>query len=352
MNLRHAFSALAVLFLAVPQASESCCAVRPKEKVVQIADQEIVVVWDQEKKREHFIRQANFDTNSDDFGFLVPTPTQPELEEADAAIFTRLNEATKPVVKTKYLTTFEWTFFNFKKSADRTKSMRSAAVKVLEEKMVAGFQAVVLAATDTEALGAWLKEHGYDTHPEMLEWVKPYVRERWILTAFKFVAKRQFRAMVPTKAIRMSFDTERPLFPYRVPTDNITDRHHLLRVHFIGPKRVQGFIGKDKKSWGAVTRYADSRSDIAKLLAGSGPAAELSGTWLTSFDDQSWPSSVEDLYFEDAPKQEAKISVRIEEKDITVSIEFIIFIVMSLLTLRILYALSKKTPPKSVKTEA
>lgn len=351
MNLRHALSALAVLFLAGPQASESCCAVRPKEKIVQIADQEIVVVWDQEKKREHFIRQAKFDTNSDDFGFLVPTPTQPELEEADAAIFTRLNEATKPVVKTKYLTTFKWTFFNFTKGA-RMKSKRSAAVKVLEKKMVAGFQAVVLAATDTKALGAWLKEHGYDTRPEMLEWVKPYVKERWILTAFKFVAKRPIRDIVPTKAIRMSFDTERPLFPYRVPTDNITDRRHLLRVHFIGPKRVQGFIGKDKKSWGASTRYADSRSDIAKLLSGSGPAAEISGTWLTSFDDQSWPSSVEDLYFEDAPKQEAKISVRVEEKDITLSIEFIIFLVMSLVALRIMYALFKKTPPKSIETEA
>jgi hypothetical protein len=38
-----------------------------------------LIVWNKTTSTEHFIREAHFDTDTPDFGFLVPTPTQPTL---------------------------------------------------------------------------------------------------------------------------------------------------------------------------------------------------------------------------------------------------------------------------------
>lgn len=317
------------LLLLVPSKGDACCAAGQPGSQVQIADQEILVVWDDVNKREHFIRQAKFDTTSENYGFLVPTPSQPELAEADAEVFNRLTKATNPVVKTKY--NYHFGFMSDRRAfynARKMDSMKSAKVDVLDRKRIAGYDAVVLKADDTDALGEWLENNGFDFRDEILDWVEPYIESQWIITAFKFVNTTPELMLKPTKAIRMSFDTDQPLFPYRVPTDNIGQYKNLLRVHFVGPKRVVGKLGKDRNLWAGTLRYAEERSDIDDLLEGTGPAAEVSGTWLSSFDDKSWPSSVEDLYFLPAPKQEPFVIVNVVEKDVFIVYEYIIGLIL------------------------
>ena len=60
----------------------ACCPVPPNGKPVVNADQTVILLWDPATKTQHFIRQASFKSGADDFGFLVPTPTQPELDES------------------------------------------------------------------------------------------------------------------------------------------------------------------------------------------------------------------------------------------------------------------------------
>jgi hypothetical protein len=62
-------------------------------------------------------------------------------------------------------------------------------VKVLDEKLVAGFNAVVLEARSADALVGWLKEHDYANSPEIQAWAQPYVEAGWKFTALK-VAKQ------------------------------------------------------------------------------------------------------------------------------------------------------------------
>ena len=87
-------------------------------------------------------------------------------------------------------------------------------VKVLEEKAVAGFQAVVLEATSATALVGWLKEHGYAFSPEVEAWAKPYVDGGWKITALR-VAKddaKKSDARVAAASLRLSFKTDAPLW--------------------------------------------------------------------------------------------------------------------------------------------
>lgn len=312
------------LLLIIPNKGDACCAAGKPGAYVQIADQEILVVWDEVNKREHFIRQAKFETGLKNYGFLVPTPSQPELAEAEAAVFERLKDVTKPVVKTNY--NFHYGFFSERHALNqkgRTDAKKSA-VDVLERKKLAGYEAVVLRADDPKALGDWLKENGFEFRDEIIDWVRPYIEAQWLVTAFRFINSTPKLMQKPTKAIRMSFDTDRPLFPYRVPTDNIGKSRNLLRVHFVGPKRVVGTLGKDKKEWAGELKYAGSRGDIKELLSGTGPAANVSGTWLSSFDDKTWPSGVEDLYFESSPNQESFVTIHVVEKNVVIIYEFVI----------------------------
>lgn len=126
---------------------------------------------------------------------------------------------------------------------------------------------------------------------------------RWKITAFKLAAPDDgslpgagARGDGTRYAVRMSFATDRPLFPFRTPADQ-HGRHGLLRVFFIGPEKVAGTLGT--APWDARVIYARRRDDAARLLAGLAPAVEApASAWLTAFEDARWPRASEgDLFF-------------------------------------------------------
>src|SRR5438874_5486403 len=101
----------ALLVLALvpiqPPRAEACAAVwGGSDPPVAIAEESAVIVWDAAQKVQHFIRWAAFEAQSANFGFLVPTPTQPELAEVSEGIFSTLEAWTAP----KVVTQTEWSF--------------------------------------------------------------------------------------------------------------------------------------------------------------------------------------------------------------------------------------------------
>src|SRR5271166_7062672 len=152
---------LAMLLVLAPALA--CCPAPPSGKPVVNADQTVVLIWDSTTKTEHLIRQASFKSDAEDFGFLVPSPTRPELNESGNEAFPYLRKLTEPEKKqvprpanpgcgcAAAMTTSNRTM---------TKSAPDS-VSVLEEKLVAGFNAAVLETKSVDALADWLKEHGY-----------------------------------------------------------------------------------------------------------------------------------------------------------------------------------------------
>src|SRR6516162_5994327 len=76
----------------------ACCPAPPSGKPVVNADQTVILIWDPWTKTEHFIRKASFKSEADDFGFLIPSPSQPELAEAGNEAFPFLATLTAPEV--------------------------------------------------------------------------------------------------------------------------------------------------------------------------------------------------------------------------------------------------------------
>ena len=94
----HRLSLLFVLLtvLMVTKPVRSCMPDGPPGTVTAIASESAVIVWDARTHTEHFIRGATFQSNAKSFGFLVPTPTPPQLAPASESAFYQLDEVSQP----------------------------------------------------------------------------------------------------------------------------------------------------------------------------------------------------------------------------------------------------------------
>jgi hypothetical protein len=312
---RFAGLVLALGVALCPRTGKTCAPAPRPDQSVHIADEEALIVWDAAKRTEHFVRRASFRTEgpagaANDFGFLVPTPTQPTLGEADNAVFASLEGATRPeyrtVTKTEYELGISCLYLTM-----RGKSAAHAPqdeVRVLDQARVAGYDAVVLEADSSSGLNEWLGAHGYASRPALTAWLSPYVAAHWKVTAFKVAPASPNDPRVATSAVRMTFETDKPFFPYREPEDQRSGppSARILDVFMVSTAgRLDGAIGEAHHNWPGATRYAKVREDVDTVLRGALPAGLTIGkAWLMSFRDTSSPRpGTDDLFFATATTQ-------------------------------------------------
>jgi hypothetical protein len=284
--------------------ARACGTAHRRGQEVQVARESAIIIWNPGSKVEQFIRRATFTTDAPDFGFLVPTPTAPDLAESKDTVFSFLEQVTAPEVVNDY------EYQIVPQLGCGSKSAKSAAgVRVLNEQRIAGYKASVLEADSADALNDWLTKHNYTTRPDLTAWLAPYVKARWKITAFQ-IAKDATRQEIATSAVRMAFTTEKPFFPYSEPAEQREPKKEwigsrLLRVFFVADRRYAGHL-KGEKSWAGQTVWAGVLKDkqgqelINKLSLDAG----IKPLWLTVFEDASSPRpGTADLYFAADPDQ-------------------------------------------------
>jgi len=312
---------IACSVVSSPGPARACCPAWRAGAPVRIADQRILVVWDPATRVEHFVREAKFaaapGAPHEGFGFLVPSPTVPEIAAADGAVFGHLDDRIAPrvVEVTRWQNHYSllWKLLALEsKAAPASRAIDAApppraAVEVMKTARVGGYDVAVLKASAPEALTEWLADNGFDARPELTEWARPYVEKAWMITAFKYATDA---TAIDVSAVRLSFETDTPLFPYRVPTDQIDPeggRRSVLRAFVVGPGRAAGTLGEGSmaRPWevGNVV-YAHPLEVNASFLAGvlpEGTAGGATNAWLTAFEDSTWPSGTDDLTFDFDP---------------------------------------------------
>jgi hypothetical protein len=190
------------------------------------------------------------------------------------------------------------------------------SVRVLQEKLVAGLHAVVLETKSANDLVNWLQDHGYAFSPAVEAWAKPYVEAGWKITALKVAKDKETKEQksVAASALRMTFKTDRPLFPYREPNSESPAKalgadKRLLRIYLLADGRYRGELTREvawtgKVAWANQLKPEDRKKvlELLKLPETTGPA----DWWLTEFEDD-WPYRVApaDVYFARAADQHA-----------------------------------------------
>src|SRR5687768_3279629 len=89
MRARVALLAVA-LGLFAGSAFAACCYFSPLEKDVNQPGQKAFISWHPKEKRESFTVQPAFEGDARDFGMVIPTPTQPKLDEMPRDFFKHL----------------------------------------------------------------------------------------------------------------------------------------------------------------------------------------------------------------------------------------------------------------------
>lgn len=279
-----------LLLSARPHTSVACCSIsRALDRVVN-ADQTVIILWDAKTKRQHFIRQASFKSDATkDIGFIVPSPSRPDLEEAGGEAFAQLKYITAPLVRSSGGPGMGC-------SKDKSAYAAEPRVEVLERKRVAGFDAVVLKAGTAQALIDWLAENDYAYSDAVADWAQPYIEKGWPFTALKVAPADNSGPDRAAAALRISFHTDIPLFPYREPDSAAAAQElgaisRLLRIYFISDQAYQGSFDtgapwSGEKVWsGLITHHRDDLLAKLKLPEAEGGPDTW---WLTEFEDR-WP---------------------------------------------------------------
>lgn len=252
------------------------CAYLVRNGNIEPSSENVVILWDHVNKRQHFIRDTVFTTDAREIAYIIPLPSQPELAEANADLFNDVEFAwgsAKRAWESRGMT------------ADGSVASAPAGIEILEEKTVAGYDATVLKAKDPAALRAWLEKNEFPLPPTLTPWAEPYTKGDFV-----FVALKLAKGSVPTRtqedvqegrgnagpafrtgALRMSFDTEQPYYPYREPAAAAPRAPRDWRVMFVSTTGVLPFVqGQDELGIQSQGSYLVPDSHAAKFaqLAG------------------------------------------------------------------------------------
>lgn len=321
---------LGLVVLGWAPRADACAAAPPEGVYVDVLAEDALIVWDEVRKIQHFVRRADFRARTDKagasaegFGFLVPTPTRPELAEAPDEVFARLEAQIRPRREERRRYEVLWSLCASTLRAGMDKASagldEGARVRVIGAQRVAGYDAVILEASDADALAEWLTDNGYHFRAALAGWLETYVSNGWKITAFKIAAtNRDAPNEMASSSVRMSFTTDRPFFPYREPEDQRGGGARDLRVFFIAPWLARGAIG-DGASWPGELVHGAQLGDVPALLAGVLDERAMPETaWLTYHLDRSSPRPGSDeLFFARADEQKEIRIPPIVHEDVT-----------------------------------
>jgi len=283
--MRHYLSLwILICLLALQPPARACGLAFPAGAKAAISEEDALIIWEPETQTQHLIRRSYFDSDQPKLGFLVPTPTRPELGEADDKIFAELVQVIQPKVKHAWLLSLIWAFVAPNLIGAQGESSPSlGAVKLLEQKQIGPYQASVLQASEPTALSQWLAVHQYPLRPELEAWLAPYLKAGWYFTAFQLTQTPDSSLALP--AMRLSFQTERPFYPYTEPSSDSERRGRQLRLWMLSPGPMQGMY--DSLAPEMYDGYVASGQHGAALAGSLGRSSRLYSAPLPSVSQEA-----------------------------------------------------------------
>jgi hypothetical protein len=154
--------------------------------------------------------QINYTGSPDDFAWVLPVPSVPQITQADMATFTELDRLTTPV----YIPPPAPDCLRPRVQAAAAPSAASGAgVTVLGGGVVGPFEYVVVTSPDPGEMVRWLRDNGYRIDPEMEPLVKVYTDDGMAFVAMKLRPGRDTRDITP---IKLTYDSSKPMIPLRL----------------------------------------------------------------------------------------------------------------------------------------
>ena len=184
-------------------------------------NQRALIIYDQNK--ETLVVQVKYQGDVGKFSWVLPVPSIPEensITTVSDSIFTHLHDRTQPKL-------YIYSTRNYGRGAMDAGSNSDAElyndtdVMVWEKLQVGPYKIAVISSPTSQALINWLIENGYDFPEQANQIIKFYTQKNWYFVAMRVSIANQleksnstYQAGLP--AIKMTFKTEKPVFPLRI----------------------------------------------------------------------------------------------------------------------------------------
>ena len=198
-----------------------------------LAREDALIIFDRESGDQQFIRKIAVEGPQEDFGFLVPIPTMPKVDEIQDDVFATLveeYESQRPVRTRLDWGPLEGVFGSA--VGGRNKGMDGAvfgggaalggavvtSVELLSQEQIGDFEVSVLKSTDSTALRKWIVDNAYAIPDETSDYLQIYVDKEFFFVVFNFspVEKnRQLASLSESQIIRIKYNHERIFYPFR-----------------------------------------------------------------------------------------------------------------------------------------
>lgn len=228
---------------------------------------------------------SSFKGDAEHFGWLVPTPTKPEVAKGSLELFTALNDLTKlerDVTRSPALGVSPFSFMD-----------ATGGVSVLEQKKIDYYDITVLAADDKNALVDWLNNNGY-RFPETYSYILDgYIANKWVFTAVKIRQDVDANTLKQNiwdgslTPLKFTFSTSKPVYPLKISSVVLDPE----KVDPNKPNFIDGKVGraiKLDKGGKLSINYANSdlnRGTIEMWVKSEQLNANIASQFLSIFDN-------------------------------------------------------------------
>ena len=177
VSLHWVAAVLALGWLTSISALADGCFVFKWNKSIDINEptQKAIIVYD--AGRQDLLLQVKYEGPLEEFGWLIPVPSLPQIEKGSMEPFYELSQLTQRR-------------FGASKGGIATLGVQDAgngeaAVKVIQIKTVGAYEVAILSAKDSGSLTRWLHAHDYSLPEGKSEIVEDYIRRGWFFIAAK-----------------------------------------------------------------------------------------------------------------------------------------------------------------------
>ena len=218
-------AAAAAATIGAPLAAHACggffC---NRSAPVDQTGEHIIFAVDAEENTTEAHVLINYEGPSEEFAWIVPTPSLPEVGLSSAAIFARLQTMLSPRFQPNWSTTgtCSWGDDDFLAEADAEGAPtagggrdESDGVTVISSESVGPYDTVILQATDADVLIDWLQDNEYDLPDDIVPFVEPYVLMGGDIhfVAFKLQSDRDSGDVQP---VTLTYRGSKPTIPIQL----------------------------------------------------------------------------------------------------------------------------------------
>jgi hypothetical protein len=217
------------------------------------AGESIVFAVNEPNQRIEAHVQITYEGDADDFSWVVPVPSIPELFTSSENLFTALAGSTAPIFRPIYLTegvcdqpadtwdswgsyesdSFGW-FADTGVAGDSGDSGSPPPVLVLAQQRVGPYDTVTLQAASDADLLNWLNTNGYQVPTTLGPALAPYLNQGMLLLALRLANDASAGDLVP---LGMRYDGTQPMIPIQLTRIAALDDMR-MDVWIFGPERA------------------------------------------------------------------------------------------------------------------